>query len=692
MNYLDLSRHAQLPQIDSEYIVVESAFVIRKLCQTEYIAARVAKNQGVFDNLRKAVDLSRESWAVERLYKWGHNAAMVRPALFSVLLALCDHPSLRPQLVNRGVLKYCVEQLTAASASHFNSENADISIFKDALLQEEETYSIISTIVYFLGVEATTKTMSLLRDNLQELLRFAVLFIEFTHRAEATRAFGLFTQVGGSLVTDISSVPWSYLVKDRMVQALCDIIEYFDEGKESWVPVKATSCECLLLAVSEPSAKTVFTSRCQSKRLLDSFEALSAKSVPIFRCFSGERILVHSDRHSTDFISKLDLFFIQPGSFPLRESMIDVLLNHLLSNDLGASELAANFLLRIVESGSRSHLLSFSELSEEVAAKAKRALTTLFDCHCARVRSRELLSLGTAVAAASAILAVARGHPASNSDLSIEGLFSALANLAMEAIERVDTVQERHVTMLWTLLSDCSHVDYLARILGNPRTFDLLVSCLRLGVSVLRTNGSNVSKLALVEECVERAVTVIARLCVGGGAIEEAVRKSRVLESIGELFKIRPTASSVRVLMMMSSLSVENSDNLANCEGLLGAVITYASKAVSDPAKSMGERDYDAVHTIVSLTSNLLRTSYGMSNSSGFMNEFRTIAVYLTRNGASIPDSLRFSSLSLARLIAMTISAHKTSQGDKVLVELSRACLEVLGRSHDMYCIELVSQ
>ena len=75
VNFLDISQHAQNPHIDSEYIVVEAALVIKKLCQTEYIAARVAKSQVVFDNLRKAVELSREPMVMDRHYKWGHNSA-----------------------------------------------------------------------------------------------------------------------------------------------------------------------------------------------------------------------------------------------------------------------------------------------------------------------------------------------------------------------------------------------------------------------------------------------------------------------------------------------------------------------------------------------------------------------------------------------------------------------------------------
>ena len=373
--------------------------------------------------------------------------------------------------------------------------------------------------------------------------------------------------------------------------------------------------------------------------------------------------------------------------------MINVLLNYLLSNDLGASELAANFLFRIIESGSSEYLQTFSGLSEELASKAQRALSTLFDCHCARVRSRELLSLGTAVAAASAKLAIVRGHPMSCSDSSLESLFSSLTNLGIEAIERIDAVQQRHIEMLWSLLLDCSQVEYFTKILSNPRTFDLLVSCLRLTVSVLKTNASRLSQLNLVEKCVEHAVTVIARLCVEGGAVEATVRTTRILESLAELFTFRPSASSSRVLLVLSSLSIENSDILANFEGLLGKVIASASKIVTDFPNSMGQFDSDAVHIIVSLTSNLLRTSFGMSNGSVFLNEFRIIAEYLTKNSSAPPDFFIFSLLSLSRLVAMILSANtiQRNRGDKVLIELCKGCIQVTGHSHDAHCIEMVS-
>ena len=295
ISYLDLPKHASNPQIDSDHLVIESAYIIRKVCTTERLAARILKQHQTLEKLCIANDFCGHPQEVLQEYRWATTTGKMRPAIFSVISALCDHPSLRAQLINDGILQYCIDQLIELSCFPLDSDSINSLLFRDTMLLEEETCSIILGIICTLGTDCTEGASAILRTKLHLLVRFTVYFIEFTHRREALAVFGLLLMKESSLISDQTNAPWLYLVKGGMVTALCDIIEYSDRGdgeSVEWIDIKSTASECLCRAVNKQPAKSIFISRCGSGKILDSFEELSLRSVHIFRCFTGILIVV----------------------------------------------------------------------------------------------------------------------------------------------------------------------------------------------------------------------------------------------------------------------------------------------------------------------------------------------------------------------------------------------------------------
>ena len=371
--------------------------------------------------------------------------------------------------------------------------------------------------------------------------------------------------------------------------------------------------------------------------------------------------------------------------------MIGVLLSNLHSPDSEGREVATMFISRLIDAGVPGYFQTFAEMSEDSITRTIQGLNVLFDCNYARVKSGDDASLGVATSAAAVMLLVGEGHQLSIQPLA-ESIFISLASLAVAIIDRVDSSPERYVRMLWAILARYSSIECFAREMGTARFLDLLVCSFRLGITILKRDDSIISRHALVEHIVTSAITVLLNLSVSCTQFEENFRSSHVMDSVIELFRIRPVASSARTLLMISSLSAESSQDIAKSDGILELIVSCTSKAAASMIKKSGILDYDSIHAFVSLTTNLLRTPHGLRSCKAFIEEIKVIGNFLVHFHSSIPDYLSFSILSHARLVATIFSAN--TDGDirveQMLVVLSRGSLESCDCSRDSLCLDLV--